>query len=94
MTKLEWTKKFYENLKATLIECGLFIDQKEADYCLEFHEDLNGEGPAISKNAGTFELLGIDVCVDMDRGKYVSVETPNDEFYMEVINPELMRPYS
>jgi len=93
MTKVEWAKQFYQNMQAALNECGYFSDQGEADYCLEFHEDLNGEGPAIVKNAGDFEMLGLDICVDIDHGRYIQVEEPSNEFYMEVINNELMRPY-
>jgi hypothetical protein len=94
MTKEMWAEKFYINMKAALIECGFFVDQEEANFCLEFHADLNGDGPAIIKNAGGFEMLGQDVCIDMDRGQYITIENPNDDFYMEVVNAELMKPYA
>jgi hypothetical protein len=94
MTRVEWADQFFQNMVTVLIEEGLFADVDEALSCLSFYADLHGDGPAIVKKAGTFEMLGTDVCIDLDRGIYVSVPEPGTEFYMEVVNSELMKPYN
>lgn len=91
--RVEWLWKFFNNMVKTLIDCKFFADEEEAASCLEFTDELHGRGPAILKVAGTFEILGNDICIDLDRNKYVTVESPDDNYFAEPENAECIRCY-
>ena len=80
-------------MQKAMIDAGYFLNQEEADSCLQFYEDLHGKGPAILKCAGDFEMLGVDVCISLDHGIYISIPEPSNEWYAESENSELMRIY-
>lgn len=88
-----WFRKFYTNMVNEMILSGYFSDIEEAHACLVYYENIDGN-PAIIKTAGGFEMLGNDVCIDLDRNKYITIESPDNDYYVEVENAECLRCYS
>jgi len=91
--RIVWLRNFYNNMIKVLIDDGALSDMAEASLCFQFHQDLHGEGPAIIKTAGEFEILGVDICVDLDRNRYVSVPEPDNSHFAEPENSECIRCY-
>ena len=94
--RLKWAREFFNNMVKAMVKAGYFpaVDDEEVGYCLEFFEDLHGKGPAIFKKAGEFEMLGVDVCINLDKAIYIQVEEPSFDFFVEPENSELLRFYS
>lgn len=91
--KLAWARAFYDNMCNELVRQGIFTTIDMAQDYFIFYDNLNDEGPAIVKDGGEFEMLGVEVCVDRDKGRYITIPEPPGDFYMEPVNNELMRPY-
>jgi len=86
--KVTWLRAFYNNMIELLNAHGY----TDSSYCFEFHESLHGE-PAIIKVGGEYELLGTDLCVDLDNNNYLSILEPDREYFAEPENNECLRCY-
>ena len=76
-----------------LIDIEYYPNEKEANLGIILHDDLHGEGPAITYE-GSFEILGRDIMIHGFHDSFIELPEMNDEFFAEPVNSELVRAYA